>query len=741
MSSETCWGTWTPARPAELSHLPTGFTITPVLYSARANSASAVAPGEIIRFGPRSLDQSNITFETRHEDTQLHWQYKLSDLSTIDMSWRCIAHGEWGLRYWVNLCFSAPAGSGFRFDRATGVLSSDNATGQTLSVIAARQPLMATFHDDLPALLREYADKGYFYLGSRGTSGTFAVLRFNLEEAPTMTCRAILDVPGTHTSHMPPTIARTASRSSGSLVADPDEHCGCSTQLALEAVHDVVAWNHVYDSINARSYTVLTRFWNQQKFGGFGIWMNDVMYHALLWSRYDAEKAQRNIEAVFTWQTSAGNFPCLVTGNDAWLDRSQPPIVSYVVWCCYQVALDVDLLRWAFPRLLANHDWWWRRRSLHDTGLVAYGTSLDAGDGLYKGTKLAAKDESSMDNMAVHDPAEFDASTGLIQAADVGLNSMLALDGEILVQMATMLKLETEANRLEQQNKAHKACIADWLWDETRGIFANRLVNGQFVQPLAPTSFFPMAAGIASDDQVDSLIKRYLLPEEKFGGRFVLPSATRDDPAYQDNVYWRGRIWAPLNYWVYEGLRRYRRSDEASELAHKSFSLFNQGWQDRYCGENYHAESGAIRDQPDTDYFYTWGAMLPVLSVKEVIDDTPWHGLSLAPSRAGEEFGPIASAWGSLTIYNGRTQWAIVCEGEELLCGTVTSRLSHIKFSVTEFIADIVASQTQQTLSFPKRRIIKATLDACELLSSADTVTLAAGHDAGQLVVSFDTGL
>lgn len=738
MSSETLWGTWTPARPVEVSHLPTGFTITPVLYSARANSASAIVPGEIIRFGRRSLDQSSIAFETRHEDTLLHWQYDLSSTSTIDMSWRCSAHGEWGLRYWVNLCFSAAEGTGFRFDRATGVLSSDNATGQTLSVIAAKQPLMATFHDDLPALLHEYADKGYFYLGSRGTSGTVAVLRFNLEEAPTMICRAILDATGAQTGHSPPTIVRTASCSSGSVTTDSDEHAVCSAQLALEAVHDVVAWNHVYDFMNTRSYTALTRFWNQQKFGGFGIWMNDVMYHALLWSRYDCEKAQRNIEAVFTWQTSEGNFPCLVTGNDAWLDRSQPPIVSYVVWCCYQVSLDRDLLRWAFPRLLANHDWWWRRRSLHDTGLVAYGTSLDVGDGLYKGTKLAAKDESSMDNMAVHDPAEFDASTGLIQSADVGLNSMLALDGEILVQMATLLELEAEANRLEQQNKAHKARIADWLWDETRSVFANRLVNGQFVQPLAPTSFFPMAAGIASDDQVDSLIEHYLLPEEKFGGRFVLPSATRDDPAYQDNVYWRGRIWAPLNYWVYEGLRRYGRTVEAAELAQKSLALFNQGWQDRHCGENYHAESGAITDQPDTDYFYTWGAMLPVLSVKEVIDDTPWHGLSLAPSRAGEEFGPIASVWGSLAIWNGPEQWTIACEGEVLLCGTVTSRLSRVKLSAKEFVADIGASHTQETLSFPTRRIARATLDACELNTTGDTVTLAAGHGSGQLVIGFN---
>ena len=43
---------------------------------------------------------------------------------------------------------------------------------------------MATFHDDLAALTKEYEEKGYFYLSSRGTAGPLGVLRYNLEEMP-----------------------------------------------------------------------------------------------------------------------------------------------------------------------------------------------------------------------------------------------------------------------------------------------------------------------------------------------------------------------------------------------------------------------------------------------------------------------------------------------------------------------------------------------------------------------------
>ena len=50
----------------------------------------------------------------------------------------------------------------------------------------------------------------------------------------------------------------------------------------------------------------------------------------------------------------------------------------------------------------------------------------------------------------------------------------------------------------------------------------------------------------------------------KFGGAFGLPSVTRDDPAYGDNVYWRGRIWGPLNFWTYQALRRAGLDGEAA---------------------------------------------------------------------------------------------------------------------------------------------------------------------------------
>ncbi len=701
--SKPGWGTWSADRPVELVHLASGLTLTPILYSARSGTVSRIGMGPDLVLGERPIDGSSASFRTRHEDTEIDWQYRFDERDGLTIDWSTRVNGEWGLRFWVVLCVSSAGDFALRYDANMGCLKASSETG-AFDIMSAKKPLLVTVHDDFDALEAEYAEHGYFYLASRGTEGRFMALRFNLEEGPAMRIAVSLSAEtAPPRPALPDAPIEVVSRNDGDTADRP-----------LAAVHDVMAWNHVHDRINDRPYTVLTRYWNTQKFGGFGVWMNDIIYNAWLWSFFDRQKARDNLEAVFAWQTEAGNFPCLITGNDQWLDRSQPPIVSFIVWAIAIRHGDRDLLEWAYPALLKNHDWWWRRRSAGDAGLVVYGTSLEAGDGLYKGTKLAAKDESSMDNMAVHDPAPFDEETGLLMSYDVGLNSMLALDGECLALIAAALGRDEDADRLRKSSEMHKARIRDHLWDESRGVFANRLVDGDFVEPLAPTSFYPMAAGAATPDQVESLIANYLLPREKFGGAPGLPSSTRDHPAYHDNVYWRGRIWAPLNFWTWQGLVRMGREAEAHALADMSWQLFDAGWQDRMCGENYNAETGAIRDQADTDPFYSWGALLAAIPVTAAVNVTPWHGFSIAKPSGSGQLGPLSSPIGTISL---ETEGDIlrVRDTNGILIETTLAGLQHIVWEDGDFTAELPAGPAGDWLRLPGIRSANVTLDGSPL--------------------------
>ena len=383
------WWTWNSERPAELIHLASGLRITPVLYTASEERIALLNPGPEITFGHRPFGDKLIQFTTAVAGTVLQWQYELRDGDFI-IEWQVLQHGEWGLRFWVNLCLTGTKNLNFDYDRQTGQISGAE-TDQSFSLTSDKKPLLVTQHQDLEALTKEYQDHGYFYLASRTESGSFLALRFNLEEAPSMNIRGSL---GNDPMKLIPQ----------EFPKPPTE----PKEQALGAMHDVIAWNHVWDAVNQRPYTALSRFWNKKKFGGFGVWLNDILYNAWMWSFFDVNRAFENLDAVFAHQTDTGNFPCLVTGNDAWLDHTQPPIAAFVVWSLYEKTGRTDILERYATGLMRNLDWWWSKRQLGDTGLLCFGTSLDAGDGLYKGTKLAAKDESTMDNSPLHDPVPFD---------------------------------------------------------------------------------------------------------------------------------------------------------------------------------------------------------------------------------------------------------------------------------------------------------------------------------------------
>ena len=66
------------------------------------------------------------------------------------------------------------------------------------------------------------------------------------------------------------------------------------------------------------------------------------------------------------------------------------------------------------------------------------------------------------------------------------------------------------------------------------------------------------------------MIKTHLLNPKEFWGEWIIPSIARDDPAFKDQDYWRGRIWGPMNYLVYLGLRNYNEPEVQRQFAEKA---------------------------------------------------------------------------------------------------------------------------------------------------------------------------
>ena len=111
-------------------------------------------------------------------------------------------------------------------------------------------------------------------------------------------------------------------------------------------------------------------------------------------------------------------------------------------------------------------------------------------------------------------------STHTLDCEDVGLNSLLVLEGEGLARIAEELGLPEESAALRERTLALAARVQGGLWDPDRRVFANRLWSGRFVRSLAPTSFYPMAAGIATPEQAEALVREHLVDaaEQDFPG-------------------------------------------------------------------------------------------------------------------------------------------------------------------------------------------------------------------------------
>jgi hypothetical protein len=220
--------------------------------------------------------------------------------------------------------------------------------------------------------------------------------------------------------------------------------------------------------------------------------------------------------------------------------------------------------------------------------------------------------------------------------ADVGLNSLYTLDAECLAKIATILGEEEDSRKFAAEYEHMKQLVREKLWNEKDGIYENRFWDGRFSSSLSPTNFYPMFAGIATPEQAERMVKEHLLNPREFWGKYVAPTIAHNDPAFPDQYYWRGTIWGPTNYMLYEGINRYRFDQVALEYAQKNYDLFMDDWRiNQHDNEQYYAWGGT----GGGDAHYTWGALLCLAPLEQYIDMNPWEGLrfgALDPPAQGD---------------------------------------------------------------------------------------------------------
>lgn len=396
----------------------------------------------------------------------------------------------------------------------------------------------------------------------------------------------------------------------------------------FNAMQSVLAWDNIYDPSIRKVITPVSRNWNvnwshHPDFGGFVLFCWDTYFAGMMLATENKELAYANVVEITNSITEKGFVPNFYSGNDLKSrDRSQPPVGSLSAWTIYSKYKEKWFLELLYDKLFTWNRWWDTNRNVD--GLLCWGSNLyekvtyHARESGGVNELYSAALESGLDNSPMYDKIKFDKKSGMMLLNDVGLSSLYVMDCDYLADIAHELGKKKDVAELRKRANKYREKLG-LLWDNEKGMYCNRHTDtGLLNQKISPTNFYTLLAKSPTKEQAKRMIDEHLINPNEFWGEWVIPATPRNDPAFKDNIYWRGRIWAPLNFLVYMGLRNYNFPEVRKELSRKSKDLLLKSWLSQgYVFENYNADTGVGDDVLRSDKFYHWGALLGYISLIE----------------------------------------------------------------------------------------------------------------------------
>jgi hypothetical protein len=385
----------------------------------------------------------------------------------------------------------------------------------------------------------------------------------------------------------------------------------------FNALQSSIAWNVVYDPLKQRVIVPVSRSWNEWH-GGYVLFCWDNYFVSYMLSLYNKELAYANAIAITNEAAETGFVPNF---SDAFVksrDRSQPPVGSFCVREIYRKYHEKWFLELLYDKLLTWNRWWVIKRDIN--GLLAWGSNTyQPLNGNYwetresgVGSRQGASYESGMDNAPMYFDIPFNSTKEVLELWDVGLNSLYIMDCYALSDIAKELGKTADYKELMARGARYSDNL-NKLWNDKLGIYCNRRTdNGEFSTRLSPTCFYPLLTDVPDKQKIDRMMKEHFYNPDEFYGEWIIPSVPRNDTAFKAQNYWQGRVWAPLNFLVYLGLRKHNLIAAKDELVAKSKALLLKNWTDNhYVCENYNTITG-IGAEKDTasDPFYHWGSLL-----------------------------------------------------------------------------------------------------------------------------------
>jgi Trehalase len=438
---------------------------------------------------------------------------------------------------------------------------------------------------------------------------------------------------------------------------------------SLDIVSRMINWNRFYYPDKRLEYIAMDRSPDRRQGSkkvppvASSVLSWDSLLAAAFGAMIGIDSAAGSIRAVLEGQMPDGRVPLrrhLIgqpRDEPATLSgRSMPPIGALCVWKVYLETSDLELLAWAYPRLLRWNDWWLANRGDgkvwrdgNGDGLIEWGYDAELEQGAlgartqsnWVKTKLALS-ESGIDDRPIfiegddNQETKFNDVSHTVELTPVGLNSLYALDTEILMIIARELALKADVEKLEIRYQRLRNYINYKLWSEEDGLYLNRQWDGQFSRRVSLENFYPLIAGLPGEERATRMINTLLDPKKFWTS--LLPFIARDDPAFAAWSPGRGAVWPVANYLLYTGLRRYGYNDAAAEVARRSVELGRSSWEiNGRLFDHYSSNDGRPIEEGSGKQRASLGWLLFWPGIEELISADPWWGLAIGSISVTEE--------------------------------------------------------------------------------------------------------
>jgi len=461
-------------------------------------------------------------------------------------------------------------------------------------------------------------------------------------------------------------------------------------------INDPLQWSEVYTPQRKRAYLTVSRRWSGGDNNSATDFLWDSFLTAVLVCQEDEQKSFDLIRDITSWQNDQGMF-CqfgqfythqIHTGFPVAWGHTQYPLGALAVAKIYLRRPNKEFLAEIYPRLLKAHNWWFADRGDgqpwrdgNRDGLLELGSNYPEEIPVEDRQQVACC-ESADDDPQWFGVTRYNEKTNTLEQDTVERNCLYAMDAWILAWIAQELGHGAEAARLRAEHATRADRINRLLWDPAKKCYFNRRWEPKdgsiFFPQIGPDIFFSLLGKIPDAGRSEALKNLFWNPN-KFAGEWLMPTISRDDPNYHVQHYWKGKAWPPYNWLTYQGMKIYEWDKEARALAESSAKMYQNEWRTkRQIHENYYSTTGVGSGDPH----YTWGALLALITVEELIDANPWHGLRIGYLNPVEA-GAIRRYYVAGSLYDveiSSSHLLVHRDGRQLFEADAPIELRHIEF-------------------------------------------------------------